>query len=141
MNGVVLALVLVLVLTLAWAAPAQAGGVRITVGGGVVQDRGLEVFGERRFTVVQPPAAKDPRRIAGPRRLIIVPTPVFVAPQRNCLVPGQWTYQWVQQTSWYNAWVPSHYSPEWTWIEGHYEPRPYTTGYYHPVWIPERWAC
>jgi hypothetical protein len=91
---------------LGWAGAADAGGLRITVGqahgvpqrGRIVQDRGLEVFGERRITVTANPQCRDAAGnwvCGGARphqhhRTIIVPQPVYVVPSRNCYVPGYW---------------------------------------------------
>ena len=73
---------------------------------------------------------------------IIVQDRVLVAPvAASCFVPGYWTYQWVPQTLTYNVWVSGQYTWDWIWIEGHYEPRAYTTGTYQPLWIPDRRVC
>jgi hypothetical protein len=62
--------------------------------------------------------------------VVIWPSPVYVAPAR-CYTPGYWSYQWVPQAG--TTWVPGHWSPEGTWVDGHY--RAYSTGYYQPVWV------
>lgn len=99
-------------------APARAHGVTVTVSGG------------------SPPPA-DPAK----RPVVIGPQPVFVVPY-VCFLPGYWAYQWVGQTYAYSVWVPGQWSAEGTWVEGHYEPRTYMTGYYQPVWIEgRRIAC
>jgi hypothetical protein len=147
----------VFAVTLGWVAAADAGGPRATVKGHhphrgfIVQDRGLEVFGERRITVQPnpclnsvgqwqcggaPPAAK-PERHRQHR-----PHPAFVVPQQNCWVSGYWTTQWVPQTSLYTVWVDPHFATDGSWVEGRYEQRSYVSGYaQQALWIPERWAC
>ena len=66
--------------------------------------------------------------------------PVYVVQPRRCLVPGSWEYAWVPQSYAYNVWVDSEYSVEGLWVEGHWEPRVYSSGSYQPYWIPERWS-
>ncbi len=160
-------LALAIAIALLWAPVAQSGGVRITVGGGgpsrhhsrwhgpvIVEDRGLEVFRERRITVAQDPAicwdghgnwrcgGRPSAPWRGPNHHLYSPRTIVVAPRANCIAPGHWTYQWVPQTSWYNEWVSGQWSPDGTWIEGHYQQRPYVAGYYQqPVWVPERLVC
>ena len=149
----------VFAVTLGWAVAAHAGGVRINVGrplpprGFIVQDRGLEVFGERRTTVVQqnpcyniagqwqcggaPPPPPDRRHHQRP---IIVPG--YAAPNQNCWIPGYWTTQWVPQTSLYTVWVDAHWEPDGSWVDGRYEYRSYVSGYtQQALWVPERWGC
>lgn len=48
------------------------------------------------------------------------------------------TYQWVPQSYTHNVWVRGHWSPDGTWIEGHYEARTVSTGYYQQVWMGGR---
>jgi hypothetical protein len=153
---------------LLWAPAAFAGDVRITVGGFshprhhhhlqrhghghvVIDHGGLEVFRERRITIVKDnPNCWDSHgnwRCGGaptaPWRSYqhVHPKIVFVVPRSHCFVPGYWTYRWVPQTTWYTVWVPGHFSPDGIWVEGHYRQQPYTTGYYQQLWVPERWAC
>ena len=145
---------------------AGVGGAEAGSRGFIVQDRGLEVFGERRITVtpiphaggrghVQPnPNCFDHRGsyvCGGPRPHqyrhphqppAVVPHATYLAPGRNCYAPGYWSTQWVPQTTLYNAWVPGYWSRDGFWIEGHYEQRPWVSGYVaQNVWVPERWAC
>jgi hypothetical protein len=137
---------------------ADAGGLRVVVGGGVrppFHSTGRLFVGDRldgvsRRDVVQAPPCRDHGgrwSCVGPqppvKNIIVVPPPVYVVPTRqSCFVPGYWTYQWVPETTWYNVWVPGQYAPDWTWIEGHYEQRPYTTGHSQlPVWVPDRTIC
>ena len=72
--------------------------------------------------------------------MIVVPQPVVVVAPRRCDEPGYWAYNWVPQNYVSNVWVPGYYDSNVLWIEGHYEPRAYTWGYYQPYWVPERWA-
>jgi hypothetical protein len=67
-------------------------------------------------------------------QVIIVPQTTYII-QRQCVTPGYWAYQWIPQTYAYNAWVASQYAPDGSWIEGHYEPRYYASGYYQPYWV------
>ena len=56
------------------------------------------------------------------------------------MVQGYWAYTWVPQSYAENVWVPSYYNYDAVWVEGHYESRSYSGGYYQPYWVPER-AC
>jgi hypothetical protein len=68
------------------------------------------------------------------RPAVVVPQTVFVTPGR-CFQSGYWTYQWVPQTYTYTTWVPGQWSPDGRWIDGHYAPSQYSSGYYHPLWV------
>ena len=68
------------------------------------------------------------------RPVIIIPQTVFLAPNR-CWQPGYWTYQFVPQSYSYSTWVAGQWSPDGQWIEGHYAPSFYNTGYYQPLWL------
>jgi hypothetical protein len=92
-----------------------------------------------RWTCVNPPAPRDPRRPHD--HVIIVPQPIYIAPSQSCHVPGYWTYQWVPQTFWQTVYVPGYWAADGTWVQSHYAQQPYATGTYHPVWVPEQWAC
>ena len=96
------------------------------------------VRGPRTDGFVGPPHRRFERR-----PVFVVPPPVYVvvAPAASCLAPGYWTYQWVPATYMLPVWVPSQWSPDGTWIDGHYEPRVVSTGSYQPLWVPERWVC
>src|SRR5438093_13087912 len=74
-----------------------------------------------------------------PPAVVIVPVPVYVSSPR-CAVPGYWTYSWVPQNYVTSVWVPGYYNYDAVWVEGHYEPRAYTWGYYQPYWVPEGWT-
>jgi hypothetical protein len=67
------------------------------------------------------------------------PAVIFVSPSR-CWQPGYWTYQWVPQAYTYTTWVAGQWSPDGRWIDGHYAPSQYTSGYYQPFWIEGYWA-
>ena len=73
------------------------------------------------------------------RPVVIIPQVVFVAPNR-CWQPGYWTYQFVPQSYSYSSWVAGQWSPDGEWIEGHYAPSFYNTGYYQPLWV-EGYYC
>jgi hypothetical protein len=72
--------------------------------------------------------------------IVVIPQPVYFAAPQRCLVPGYWAYAWVPQSYAENVWVPSYYNYDAVWVEGHYESRSYTGGYYQPYWVPEH-AC
>jgi hypothetical protein len=153
----------VFAVTLGWVTAADASGPRHTVKGHhfrghhhrgfIVQDHGLQVFGERRTTIVQqqnpclnsvgqwqcggaPPPRRDHHHHH--HRPILVP----VVPSQSCYVPGYWTTQWVPQTTLYTVWVDGYRAEDGTWITGHFEQRPYVSGYVQQqLWVPERWGC
>jgi len=75
------------------------------------------------------------------KKLILVPSPVYVVPSR-CLAAGYWNHAWVPQISSYSLWVDGAWSPDGYWIEGHYEQRLSSSGYWQPYWVEGRWgAC
>jgi len=74
------------------------------------------------------------RRPGHHRPVIVVPQTVFVTPHR-CWQPGYWTYQFVPQSYTYSTWVAGQWSPDGRWIEGHYAPAQYNSGYYQPLWV------
>lgn len=75
------------------------------------------------------------------RKIIVVPTPVYMVPSR-CWAQGSRNYSWVPQTWSYSLWVPGALSPDGYWIEGHYEQRFSSSGYWQPYWVEGRWgAC
>ncbi len=117
--------VTILALVFAAAAPARAHDVWIFVGGG-----GGHFF-------------RHEHRIGGSSGVTVIPGQVFVVPPsyHRCFIPGYWTHQWIPQVYSYNVWVPGQWSPEGTWIAGHYAPQVQSTGSWHPVWVPDRHAC
>ena len=82
----------------------------------------------------------DHRPVAPAAPVFIITQPVYVAAPPACVVPGYWAYTWMPQSDVSNMWVPGYYNGDALWIEGHYEPRAYSWGYYQPYWVPER-AC
>jgi len=120
-TTVVLALALLAAVLAGRPGAAEAGGVRIVIGG--------------------PPFAGRPHHVVRPHpgRVIVVPRPVYLAPRR-CLAPGAWTYQWVPQSQVYYAWVPAHYNTDALWVEGQYVPQVFQSGYWQPIWIEGRWV-
>jgi hypothetical protein len=82
----------------------------------------------------QPPNVT--RRPVAP--IVVIPQPVYFSAPQRCVVPGYWGYAWVPQSYSENVWVPSYYNYDAVWVEGHYESRSYTGGYYQPHWVPER---
>jgi hypothetical protein len=89
---------------------------------------------------VGPPRAPEHRK-RHPRNVVIVSPPVVVSPPASCWVPGQWTYQWVPRITTSHTWVPGSFGPSGAWIDGHWQPIVVSTGYWQPLWIPDRWAC
>lgn len=120
-------LVMVVAATLVGAAPAPAaaGGVKIVIGGAPFRGHVRKPFGHA------------PKQIH-PRRHFGLPHRVWVGPRR-CHYPGYWTYQWIPQThsSW--VWVPSHYNSDALWVEGHWTLHTVQSGFWQPVWVPDRW--
>jgi hypothetical protein len=134
---------LVLLVTAVAAPRAEAGGLRIVIGG----DTGSHPGALWAFVPPVPahhhPHAAPPAHGFHPRfhpgrhqHLFVVPHSVVVVPR--CYVPGHWAYQWVPQTRTYDVWVPGAWSPDGTWIDGHYRTHYYTTGYYQPYWVDGR---
>ena len=131
----VMALVLLVVIAIASGpTPAAAGGARVVIS----------------FGAAPPPRVVVPRGsqviINAPSRIIVGPgpwrhpAPIYIYEPRRCVVPGYWAYAWIPQTSTADVWVDGQYSPDGLWVEGHWEPRVYTSGSYQPYWIPERWT-
>ena len=104
---------------------ARAHDVRVFIGGGTI-----------------PRFHRPEHRISSSPRTHVIPGTVFVVPPsyHRCFIPGYWTHQWIPQVYSYNVWAPGRWSPEGTWIEGHYVPQTQSTGYWHPIWIPDRYC-
>src|SRR5262245_44279064 len=66
--------------------------------------------------------------------VIVAPAPVYVVPSQ-CYIPGYWNYQWIPQAYSYSEWVPGQWAPDGSWIDGHYEARLATTGFWQPYWV------
>jgi hypothetical protein len=71
--------------------------------------------------------------------VIVIPQTVFLTPNR-CWQPGYWTYQFVPQSYAYTSWVAGQWSPDGRWVDGHYEPSYYNSGYYQPLWVEGYYA-
>ena len=82
----------------------------------------------------------DRRPVTPAVPIVVITQPVYVAAPPACVVPGYWAYAWVPQSYVSSAWVPGYYNSDALWVEGHYESRTYSSGYYQPYWVPER-AC
>jgi hypothetical protein len=98
-------------------------------------------FRQGKSQPAQIPHSQQPgftRRPVAP--VVVVAQPVYFAAPQRCVVQGYWAYAWVPQSYAENVWVPSYYNYDAVWVEGHYESRSYTGGYYQPYWVPER-AC
>jgi hypothetical protein len=75
-----------------------------------------------------------------PTPVTVITQPVYIAAPPSCVAPGYWAYAWVPQSDVSSVWVPGSYNYDALWVEGHYESRTYTWGYYQPYWVPEH-AC
>ena len=105
-----------LVLALAGGDLAEAGGTKVIIR-----------FGAPSRHHQHPPHVVVPR---GP--VHVLPGPVYVVRPQRCRAPGSWAY----------AWVPGHYNTDALWVEGHYAPQVFPSGYWQPIWIEGRWvAC
>jgi len=82
----------------------------------------------------------DHRPVTPAVPIVIITQPVYVAAPQACVVPGYWAYAWVPQSDVSSVWVPGYYNYDALWVDGHYESRAYSGGYYQPYWVPER-AC
>jgi len=129
--GVIVALLLAMVVV---GAPvgAEATGFKITVTAPGSQRPPAEIH--------RAPAGVLRHRVVPRVPVVVVPQPVVVVSPRRCPEPGYWAYNLIPQSYVSNEWVPGYYDFNALWIEGHYEPRAYTWGYYQPYWVPERWA-
>ncbi|HEU4369848.1 MAG TPA: hypothetical protein VFV05_16620 [Methylomirabilota bacterium] len=67
------------------------------------------------------------------------PAVVVVTPRR-CWQAGYWTYQWMPQSYSYITWVAGQWSPDGRWIDGHYAPALYYSGFYQPLWVEGYWT-
>jgi hypothetical protein len=135
----IIAVLLLAVLVAGIPAGAEATDLTVTVKGGA----GIPQGSVRRYPVEQGRIYHDPRtnipnRPVAP--IVVMPQPVYFSAPQRCVVPGYWAYAWVPQSYAENVWVPSYYNYDAVWVEGHYESRAYTWGYYQPYWVPER-AC
>lgn len=131
---------LVLALFAGQPAAAEAGGVKIIVGSGPVFHP---------FPLLRPPVAFSPHPflVRPPAHIFIVPRPAFIVVPRPTFIassppcywiPGYWASQWIPQSYTSDVWVPGQWSPDGTWIEGHYEPQTVSTGSYQPLWVEGR---
>jgi hypothetical protein len=91
-------------------------------------DPGIERFDDGRF-----------HRPGHQRPIAVIPPIVYLSPNR-CWQPGYWTYEWVPQTYTYSTWVDGQWSTDGYWIDGHYAPSQYSTGYYQPLWAEGYYA-
>lgn len=79
-------------------------------------------------------------------QITVVQQPVYYqailpAPSQ-CVSPGYWIYRWVPYTTTQTVWVQGSWGSDGTWIDSHWETRPYSSGYYDPVWVPgQAYAC
>jgi len=131
-------IVAVLLLTLLVAsvpAPADATGIKITVPSPTPHRPSVELH----HGPVGDHVRRRPGVVPG-APVVVVPVPVYITAPRRCLEPGYWAYSWIPQSYVANAWIPGYYNTDALWVEGHYEPRAYSWGYYQPYWVPDRWT-
>jgi len=162
MDVKIVAILLLVVLAAGIPAGAGATGVKITVNGGSDTPQGpLQQNAMTRGDLARDPRQgyPDPRQqYPDPRQqnpdprqhpsfvprpvtpVIVITQPVYLVAPQACVVPGYWAYTWVPQSYVSNVWVPGYYNYDALWIDGHYEPRAYTWGYYQPYWVPDH-AC
>jgi hypothetical protein len=86
----------------------------------------------RPVTIVTVPAAAPQTVVV--QQDIYYPVPVMAASE--CITPGYWTYRWVPYTTTQTVWVEGSWAANGSWTDSHWESRPYSSGYYDPVWIP-----
>ena len=65
----------------------------------------------------------------------------YYAYRARCVTPGYWSYAFVPQAYTDNVWAPGQYSPDGIWIDGHYESRSVSGGYYQPIWVEPSFLC
>ena len=87
----------------------------------------------RPVTIVTVPAAAAPQTVVV-QQDIYYPVPVMAASE--CVTPGYWAYRWVPYTSTQTVWVEGSWAADGSWTDSHSESRPYSSGYYEPVWTP-----
>jgi hypothetical protein len=150
LRAVALVLLLLIAVT-AGPAPADAGGTRVIISVGPLAPPPRVIVPPGSQVIINAPSrvfVAPPSQITvnAPSRIIVGPAPVwgpaplYVYQPRRCVVPGSWAYTWIPQTSTTDVWVDGQYSSDSLWVEGHWAPRVYTSGYYQPYWIPERWT-
>ena len=74
-------------------------------------------------------------------QVIVVQQPVYYAQPvamatPECVTPGYWAYRWVPCTTTQNVWVPGSWAADGMWTDSRWELRPYSSGYYEPIWTP-----
>lgn len=78
--------------------------------------------------------------IAAPApQVIVVQQPVYyetaAAAPSECVSPGYWAYRWVPYTTTQTVWVQGSWAADGSWTDSHWESRPYSSGYYDPIWV------
>ena len=87
----------------------------------------------RPLTIVTVPAAAGPQTVVVQQE-IYYPVPVMAASE--CFTPGYWAYRWVPYMATQTVWVEGSWAADGSWTDSHSESRPYSSGYYEPVWTP-----
>jgi hypothetical protein len=84
--------------------------------------------------------------VAPAPQVIVVQQPVYyqtgAAAPSECVSPGYWAYRWVPYTTTQTVWVQGSWAADGTWVDSHWESRPYSSGYYDPIWVPAQpYSC
>lgn len=90
----------------------------------------------RPVTIVTVPVAPPPQTVIV-EQPIYYPVPVMAAAS-ECTTPGYWAYRWVPYTATQTVWVEGSWAADGSWTDSHWEWRPYSSGYYEPIWTPEQ---
>jgi len=68
---------------------------------------------------------------------VYYPVTAYAAPSQ-CATQGAWSYRWIPYSTTQNVWVPGVWVADGTWVDSHWEARPYSSGYYEPYWVPDQ---
>src|SRR5919201_4493027 len=89
----------------------------------------------RPVTIVTVPVAAPPQTVIVQQDTYYYPVPVMAAAS-ECVTPGYWAYRWTPYTTTQTVWVEGSWAADGSWTDSHWESRPYSAGYYEPVWRP-----
>jgi hypothetical protein len=89
----------------------------------------------RPVTIVTVPVAAPPQTVIVQQDTYYYPVPVMAAAS-ECVTPGYWAYRWTPYTTTQTVWVEGSWAADGSWTDSHWESRPYSAGYYEPVWMP-----
>jgi hypothetical protein len=150
---VIAALMIVLTASLAEASGDRGGGGHLgpglTLGPGLSREAVVPPVAPNPPAVAPKPApSRRPHRGGHSGVAFIGPTFIYAAPTygyaqpAECVADGYWAYQWVPMSSTVTDWIPGVWMADGTWMDGHYEQRTYSSGYYQPYWVPgQSYAC